>query len=554
MVLFLPDTPAPAEEFGEVLTRRWVVEAILDLTGYVQSPDLAGMVLIEPSAGRGAFLLPAAERLIAAARPASSEFKALAPCIRAYELQETNVEHCRAQIESLLIGAGCPGSDAQDLASEWIRHGDYLLEPDLPIADVIVGNPPYIRIEDIPPATQSLYRSLYATMRGRADIYVGFIERSLRALAGGGRLGFICADRWMHNQYGSALRSLIGSGYSVDAVWKMHDVDAFETTVSAYPAITVISNRAQGSSVVAEATASFDACSARELAAWSTTSSSESVTTGSYAAYRLPHWFTGTQLWPTGSPARLALIEHLNDNFGPLHDPSNGTRVGIGVATGADRVFITRDAAAAEADRMLPLSMVGDLGSGKFSWSGHYLVNPWEEDGTLVDLSRYPRMQRYLQSSAEILAGRHVARRNAAAWYRTIDKVTASLTTKPKLLLQDMRTTIHPVLETGGHYPHHNLYYVTSESWDMEVLGGLLLSAVAQAFIEAYAVRMRGGTLRFQAQYLKQIRIPDPAQLPEAQQEALREAFRAHDQRAATRAAIEAYGIHDHRHLLGEAP
>ena len=73
-----------------------------------------------------------------------------------------------------------------------------------------------------------------------------------------------------------------------------------------------------------------------------------------------------------------------------------------------------------------------------------------------------------------------------------------------------MRATINPVLEPGGHYPHHNLYYIVSDKWDLEVLGGLLLSTIGQAFVEAYCVRMRGGTLRFQAQYLRQIRVPQP--------------------------------------------
>jgi hypothetical protein len=106
-----------------------------------------------------------------------------------------------------------------------------------------------------------------------------------------------------------------------------------------------------------------------------------------------------------------------------------------------------------------------------------------------------------------------------------------------------MKAHIHPVLEPGGHYPHHNLYYVVSDTWDMEVLGGLLLSRIAQAFIEAYCVRMRGGTLRFQAQYLKRIRVPQPDEIPPAVQDALGTAFRNRDTEAATQAAADAYGI-----------
>ena len=100
-------------------------------------------------------------------------------------------------------------------------------------------------------------------------------------------------------------------------------------------------------------------------------------------------------------------------------------------------------------------------------------------------------------------------------WYRTIDRVNHDLTGQPKLYFPDMKLTSNPVLDRGETYPHHNLYYLTSQAWDLEVLGGLLLSRVAQLFIEAYCVKMRGGTLRFQAQYLRRIRVPDPASLSE---------------------------------------
>jgi adenine-specific DNA-methyltransferase len=30
------------------------------------------------------------------------------------------------------------------------------------------------------------------------------------------------------------------------------------------------------------------------------------------------------------------------------------------------------------------------------------------------------------------------------------------------------------VLDRGETYPHHNLYFIESDTWDLEVLGGLL--------------------------------------------------------------------------------
>ena len=531
------------QNYGEVFTRRWVVEVLLNLTGYTVDRDLGSLHLVEPSCGSGAFLGPVVERLIESAQTHGRALASLGQAIRAYDLQPEHVEVSRALCRDLLITAGVPVSTADELAKEWVDHADFLLpEVDVDPADVVIGNPPYIRYDDLSDDLATWYRSTWPTMRGRGDIYVGFIERSLRLLKPGGKVGLICADRWMRNQYGADLRELVARDYAVEHIWMMHDVDAFEMQVSAYPAITVLGNHAQASAVVAETTSDFGPTSAFALAKATQDEGFEEFSGIGVKAHRLPHWFGGGELWPTGSPARLALIEQLNDQFGSLHDPSTGTKVSIGVATGADRVYVTKDPTVVEPDRVLPLAMRRDLMSGTFEWQGNYLINPWADDGSLVSLTDYPRLAAYLSSHPE-LRKRFVAKKDPASWHRTIDKVQAGLTGKPKLLLQDMKTTIHPVLETGGHYPHHNLYYVISDTWDMEVLGGILLSRIAQAFIEAYCVRMRGGTLRFQAQYLKRIRVPQPDEIDADTKDALRVAFRTRDSDAATLAAAAAYGI-----------
>ncbi|MGH3585157.1 MAG: Eco57I restriction-modification methylase domain-containing protein [Pseudonocardia sp.] len=533
-----------AQSYGEVFTRRWVVDVLLDLAGYTTDCDLGARRLVEPSCGSGAFLGPAVGRLIKSAKVHGRDLVSLGDSIRAYDLQADHVDVARRCCSDLLTRAGVAEPVASALAERWVNQADFLLSSvEDRRADFVVGNPPYIRYDDLSEEVAAEYRQTWLTMRGRGDIYVGFIERSLRMLNLGGRVGFICADRWMRNQYGAALRELVASRYAVEHIWTMHDVDAFEAKVSAYPAITVLANRPQGEVVVADTTTEFGESTAQALVKWSCDTSLVNFADTGVLAHRLPHWFDGGELWPTGSPARLALIEHLNDSFAPLHDPEGtGTRVSIGIATGADKVYVTTDPTVAEPDRILPLAMRRDLTSGTFEWQGNYLVNPWTDDGTLVSLEDFPRMAAYL-SRYPALRDRHVAKKAPDSWHRTIDKVHADLTARPKLLLQDMKANIHPVLELGGYYPHHNLYYVVSDTWDMEVLGGLLLSRIAQAFIEAYCVRMRGDTLRFQAQYLKRIRVPDAAALNDSTREALRAAFRARDVEAATEAAAVAYGI-----------
>ena len=69
------------------------------------------------------------------------------------------------------------------------------------------------------------------------------------------------------------------------------------------------------------------------------------------------------------------------------------------------------------------------------------------------------------------------------------------------------------------------------------------MSAVGQFFVESYGVRMRGGYWRFQAQYLRRIRVPDPKSLSAVQTKDLTEAFRQRDRARATRVALDVYGI-----------
>jgi adenine-specific DNA-methyltransferase len=93
-----------------------------------------------------------------------------------------------------------------------------------------------------------------------------------------------------------------------------------------------------------------------------------------------------------------------------------------------------------------------------------------------------------------------VAKKAPANWFRTIDRVYPKLVGTPKLLIPDIAGANEVVFDHGRFHPHHNLYFVTSDHWDLEVLGGLLSSRVALFFVWSYAVKMRGGYLRFQAQ------------------------------------------------------
>ena len=101
------------------------------------------------------------------------------------------------------------------------------------------------------------------------------------------------------------------------------------------------------------------------------------------------------------------------------------------------------------------------------------------------------------------------------------------------------------VYEDGHLYPHQNLYYITSAVWDLNALGAVLRSGIARLFISIYSTKMRGGYLRFQAQYLRRITLPPWQDVPKAIKSALIEAAEADDQFACNRAVFRLYGLSD---------
>jgi len=538
ITLLKPSLPVAAiESKGVVYTKRWVVELLLDLSGYCSDKNLVDALAVEPAAGDGAFLGPMVERLVESCRNLGRSLSECQNSLVAYELDEESAARARASVREILIKLGIKRPLAKRLAEAWVLNRNYLFDTGRQ-ADFIIGNPPYVRLEDIPEETASVYRNAYPTMRGRADLYVAFFESALRQLKTGGVCAFICADRWMRNQYGAELRQLISSAYSVEVLLSMHHANAFDDEVDAYPAITVIRHKKQQSTVVASADQNAENIQPRQLATMLQTRSRDILPQGIHRAV-VKTWFKGADPWPCHSPEQLALLRRLEDQF-PLLEMN--AKVGIGVATGNDGIYITTDANLVEPSRLLKLALGKDVAGGTLGWSGHYLVNPWNHEG-LVDLKTYPKLKAYYERHAADLKRRHTAEKSAGKWYKTIDRVNHALTDTHKLYIPDIKNILEPVLDRGETYPHHNLYFIQSEEWDLEVLGGLLMSKVGQFFIESYGVRMRGGYLRFQAQYLRRIRVPAPTTLSKMQSQELRDAFRHRDRPRATQVALDLYGI-----------
>jgi len=119
--------------------------------------------------------------------------------------------------------------------------------------------------------------------------------------------------------------------------------------------------------------------------------------------------------------------------------------------------------------------------------------------------------------------------------------LTTMISSRPKLLIPDIKGDAQVVYEMGKLYPHHNLYFVTSECWELRALQAVLLSDVARLFVASYSTKLRGGFLRFQAQYLRRIRIPQWKDVSPLLRDRLSNAAEALDIKACNEATLDLY-------------
>lgn len=129
-------------------TKGWVVALLLDLARFRAENNLVDKLAVEPAAGNGAFLGPMIERLVDSCMMLGKPVSACRSSLIAYELDENSARLARALALSILLERDVELVLAEELAESWVRTGDYLLEAMSLDADFVIGNPPYVRLEE----------------------------------------------------------------------------------------------------------------------------------------------------------------------------------------------------------------------------------------------------------------------------------------------------------------------------------------------------------------------------------------------------------------------
>ena len=367
--------------------------------------------------------------------------------------------------------------------------------------DVVIGNPPYVRQEKIKELKPTL-KDQYDCYTGTADLYVYFYECGFRMLRNNGVLTYISSNKYFRSAYGKKLRDFLARQSTLSQLIDFGDAPVF--TSIAYPSIITASKpHAQDNYLRAlnwEPGPSID----------------EFGTIFQTKGFTMPQNALTSNSWQLTSPDALNLLEKLRSVGKPLGEYVKG-RFYRGITTGLNEAFVvdneTRDELIAEHSSstkvLKPFLRGRDVKRWQIEDTGLYLCYV----GWGLPIEEYPAIYAHLKRFEERLKARPEVEQRRVPWY-ALSRYASDYWQefeKFKIVYPDIAVSPQFAYDERGAYGGNTMYIVpTEEMW----LLGLLNSKAVFWFYTKTSTQIRGGFVRFIAQYVSQIPIPPikPAQ------------------------------------------
>ncbi|MUV56231.1 Eco57I restriction-modification methylase domain-containing protein [Halogeometricum sp. CBA1124] len=94
--------------------------------------------------------------------------------------------------------------------------------------DVVLENPPYVRVQTMGSLKKDIYKDRHETITGKCDLYIPFIERSFELLSERGRTGIITSNLFMKTEYGELLRQHLPENYGLEQIFDFTAYSVFD--------------------------------------------------------------------------------------------------------------------------------------------------------------------------------------------------------------------------------------------------------------------------------------------------------------------------------------
>ena len=199
------------KENGVVFTDRNICDTIINKI----NPSI-NEVICEPSVGKGAFILPLLE-FFRKKHSINEVAGFVNNNLFCYDINNEFILEFKGLLKEYFNHFNYAG----ELDLKNIINGDFLIQNVK--YDIIIGNPPYIRIQNIDKDyLDSLKKELKSITLGNVDLYYAFLEKSLMVAD---RIGFIIPNSFIKNKSAFFIRDIIKERLSYlydfknDKVW-----------------------------------------------------------------------------------------------------------------------------------------------------------------------------------------------------------------------------------------------------------------------------------------------------------------------------------------------
>ena len=219
---------------GQIYTPPFIVEKILQDTGFHQL-DFSIVSILDPACGDGRFLVPVAKYIIE--NSPIDQLKQNLENIQGWDIDPEAIKLCRQNLEELITSL--------KIKVDWkLKNQDALQQIDKKEKfDLIIGNPPYIRIQNLIEEQRLFIQENYSFCQsGSTDAYLAFFQLASRLLKKNGICGFITPNSFLSSETGKPMRAYFTNNKNLAQITNYRSVRIFGNT-GTYAAITIFGKR-----------------------------------------------------------------------------------------------------------------------------------------------------------------------------------------------------------------------------------------------------------------------------------------------------------------------
>ena len=398
---------------------------------------------------------------------------------------------------------------------EIIREGGF---------DIVIGNPPYVRIQNLGDKEADYFSNNFQSAFKNYDIYLLFVEKSLKLLGENGDVGFIIPSKFVNADYGLGLRNVISESKTLHRFVDFKDIQIFGDATN-YTCLLFLKNTENNN---------FEYLSPKSKDDFSVIEISNNEI---FQKYSLPSP-TPNESWILSDNKVSSLMKKLKGKGASLREISKN--IFQGLVTGEDSTYFVRVVSETKEtakimnikDNMefvIEKAILKKLLKGKdirkwnVDWKGFYVVYPYfVENGkaSLIPLSeikeKFPLAYRYFKNYEENLKSREEHRfQNDENWHQFGRLQNIEKFEQPKIITQVLASNNTFAIDLKGEY-----YFVGGgnaggygivlkeeyRDYYFYILA-LLNSKVLEFYLKNISTPFRGGYFSYGKRFIEQLPI-----------------------------------------------